>query len=91
MYAITLESRAVTGFFACITAAQLAVGIYLIILAMNSPGMIPTSVDRCALGSGHRCLWPLAVGIQCPDPLPSTSRHSNYVRSPNIGSRRSLA
>ena len=40
MYAITMGNMIVTGFFAFITAAQFAVGIYLIILAANSPGMV---------------------------------------------------
>jgi len=53
MYAITMGNTIVTGFFMCITAAQLAVGIYLITLAVNSPGMMSASGNRCALGGGY--------------------------------------
>ncbi|KAF9780549.1 hypothetical protein BJ322DRAFT_1112540 [Thelephora terrestris] len=37
LYAITMKSVIVTGFFACITASQLALGIYWTNLAANAP------------------------------------------------------
>ena len=72
MYAITLGNRIVTGFFAFITAVQTAIGIYLIILAANSPGMLSTSVGQCALGGVYRCLWLLFVlnSVQRPPRIP---------------------
>jgi len=71
MYAITRGNLIVTGFFAFITAVQFGVGVYLIVLAANSPGMVSASMGHCVLGSGYRCLWPLVVvnSVLRPPPI----------------------
>jgi len=46
-----MGNRIVTGFFVCLTAGHIAVGIYLAVLAATTPGMAPTSVVHPALGS----------------------------------------
>lgn len=44
MYAITLGNVVITGYFVCLTAGHIAVGIYLAVLAATTPGMTSISV-----------------------------------------------
>ena len=43
-----MKNTIITGFFVCITIAQLGVGIHLTTLAANTPGMMPISVRSCS-------------------------------------------
>jgi len=78
-----MKNTIITGFFACITVPQLALGIYLTTLAANTPGIVFVSVGLCALVIGVDSHYPLK--IQRNSSLLSTSLHTNYVSSPDIG------